>query len=66
MCELVVSRERHLQRNAKSLDEHDRDGAGGGADGEVDERVLAAMLGRNLVDHEDGKDGDEEAVDEEA
>lgn len=64
--ELVVARESHLKRNAKGLDEHDRHRAGGSADGEVDERVLAAVLGSDLVDHEDGEDGDEEAVDEEA
>ena len=64
--ELVVAGESHLKRNTEGLDEHDRYRAGGGADGEVDERVLAAVLGRDLVDHEDGEDGDKEAVHEEA
>lgn len=64
--ELVVAREGHLQRNAKGLDEHDGDGAGGGADGEVDQGVLAAVLGSDLVDHKDGENGNEKAVDEEA
>jgi hypothetical protein len=66
VCELVVARERHLERQAERLDEHDGDGARGGADGDVYEGVLAAVLGRDLVDHEDGEDGDEEAVEEEA
>lgn len=66
VCELVVPRKSHLQGNTKGLDEHDGDGAGCRADGEVDQRVFAAMLGGNLVDHEDGEDGDEEAVYEEA
>lgn len=66
MCELVVSRKCHLQRDTEGLDEHDGDGAGRGADGEVDERVLATMLWGDLVDHEDGEEGDEEAVNEEA
>jgi hypothetical protein len=66
MRELVITRKRHLERQAKSLDEHDRHRAGGGADGEVDKRVLAAVLGRDLVDHEDGEDGNKEAVEEEA
>lgn len=64
--ELVVSGEGHLKCDTERLYEHDGDGAGCGADGEVDERVLAAILGRNLVDHDDGEDGDEGAVEEEA
>jgi hypothetical protein len=64
--ELVVAREGHLEGNAEGLDEHDGDRAGGGADGEVDQGVLAAVLGSDLVDHEDGEDGDEKAVNEEA
>lgn len=66
VCELVVACEGHLQCNPESFDEHDGDGASGRADGEVNKRILAAVLGRDLVDHEGGKDGDEEAVDEEA
>jgi hypothetical protein len=66
MGKLVVTRKRHLECQAERLDEHDRDGAGRGADGEVDERVFAAVLGCDLVDHEDREDGDEEAVEEEA
>lgn len=66
MGELVVSRKCHLKRDTKSLDEHDGNGAGGGADGKVDEGVLATVLGRDLVDHEDAEDGAEGAVEEEA
>lgn len=66
MRKLVVTRKRHLERQSKRLDEHDRHGARRRADGEVNERVFATILGRNLVDHEDGKDRDEEAVEEEA
>jgi hypothetical protein len=64
--ELVLSSECHLERDSEGLDEHDGHGAGGGADGEVDEGVLAPVLGRDLVDHEDGEDGDKCAVEEEA
>lgn len=64
--ELVVSSKRHLERNAKGLDEHDGNGARRGADGEIDEGVLAAVLGRDLVDHEDAEDDAEGAVEEEA
>ena len=66
MCELIVSRKGHFQRDTEGFDEHNRDGAGCGADGKVDEWVLAAMLGCNLVDHEDRKDSDKETVDKEA
>lgn len=65
MRELVVTRKRHLERQTECLDEHNRHGAGGRADGEIDERVLATILGRDLVDHEDGEDGDKEAIEEE-
>ena len=63
---LVVPGKGHLERNAECLDGHDGDGAGCGADGQVNERVLLAMLGRNVVNHENGEGGDEDAVDEEA
>jgi hypothetical protein len=66
MRELVVARKGHLERQTERLDEHDGHGAGGRANGEVDERVLATILGRDLVNHEDGENGDEEAVEEEA
>ena len=63
---LIIPRKRHLERQPKRLDEHDRDGPSGRADGEVNERVLAPVLGRDLVDHKGGEDGDEEAVEQEA
>lgn len=66
VCELVLAIEGHLQGGTESFDGHDGNGAGGRADGEVDEGVLAAVLGGDLVDHEDGEDGDEGAVEEEA
>lgn len=66
MRELVVARKCHLKRNTESLDEHDGNGTGGGADGKVDEGVLATVLGRDLVDHEDAEDDAEGAVEEEA
>jgi hypothetical protein len=65
MRKLVVTRERHLERQTKGLDEHDGHGTGCRADGEVDERVLATVLWRDLVNHEDGEDGNKEAVEEE-
>ena len=63
--ELVVARECHLERNAECLDEHDGDGAGCRTNGEVNERVLATVFGRNLVYHEDAEDDTESAVEEE-
>ena len=66
MRELIVPREGHLQRDTEGFDEHNRDGAGCGANREVDERVLAAMLGCDLVDHEHREDGDEKTIDKKA
>lgn len=66
MRELVVSSKGHLQCDSEGLDEHDRNGAGCGANRKVNERVLAAVLGCNLIDHEDGEDSHEGAVEEKA
>jgi hypothetical protein len=66
MRELVVTRKCHLERQTERLDEHDGHRASCGADGEVDQWVLATVLGRDLVDHEDGEDGHKEAVEQEA
>jgi hypothetical protein len=66
MCELVVACERHLESDTKGFDEHDGDGAGCRADGEVDERVLATVLGCDLVYHKDAENDAEGAVEEES
>lgn len=66
MRELVLSFKSHLEGNAEGLDRHDGHGAGRRADGEVDEGVLFAVLGGDLVDHENGENSDECAVEEEA
>lgn len=64
--ELVVARKCHLEGDTEGLDEHDGDGASGRANREVNERVLATVLGRNLVNHEDAEDDAESAVKEES
>ena len=64
--ELVVPRKCHLEGDTEGLDEHDGNGAGGRANREVNERVLATVLGRNTVDHEDAEDDTESAVEEES
>jgi hypothetical protein len=66
MGKLIVSSESHLERNTKSLDSHNGDGASCRANGEVYERILFAMLGRNVVDHEDRKGSHKNAIYEEA
>lgn len=66
MSKLIFTSKRHLERQTESLDEHDGHGARRRADGDVNEWVLAAILWCDLVDHEDGKDGDEQAVEEES
>lgn len=52
MRELVVAAQRKLERNSKALDCHDGDGADGRADADIDHRVLLAIHGRNLVNHD--------------
>lgn len=64
--ELVVPSEGHLQGNAKGFDGHDGDGSGGRADGEVYQRVLAAVLRGDFVYHYGAESGDEDTVEEKA
>jgi hypothetical protein len=66
MGELVVTRKGELQGDAEGLDRHDGDGSNGRADGEIDERILLAVLGRNFVDHNHGEDDNDGRVEEEA
>ena len=44
-----------LKSNSKSLDRHDRDGANGRANREIDERGLFAVQRGNSVNHDDSK-----------
>jgi hypothetical protein len=59
MRELVVSAERKLDGNAKGLNRHDGYTADSTTYREVDHWVLFAVSGRDAVDHDKGKDGDE-------
>ena len=65
MGELVVSSKGQLEGNAKGLDGHDRDRADGRADAQIDERVLLAVSGRHLVDHDARKHADDKRIEEE-
>jgi hypothetical protein len=65
MRKLVVPVERHLERNSEGLDSHDGHGSGRRTDGKVNERILLAMSGRDLVDHDDREDGHDGAVEHE-
>lgn len=62
--ELVVSGKGELQGNAQGLDGHDRDGAGQGADAQIDQRVLLSIHGRNLVDGNDRVNGHGQGVEQ--
>lgn len=66
MGELILTVEGHLQGGTKSFNGHNGYRAGGRADGEVDERILATVLGRDLIYHQDGEDSDKGTVKEEA
>lgn len=63
--ELVVPAKRQLEGDAKGLDGHDRDGADGRADAQVDERVLLAVPRRHLVDHDAREHADDEGIQQE-
>ena len=63
--ELVVASKSELEGNAESLDGHDGDGADKRADAEVDQRVLLAVDGGDLVDGDDRVHGDGEGVKQE-
>lgn len=52
---LVVALKREFHSNAKGLDRHNRDRANGGADGDVDERVLLSVQRSNSIDHHCGE-----------
>jgi hypothetical protein len=62
MAELIVASERQLERNAKSLDRHNRNGPNGRADGKVDEGVLLSIARGNPVNHKDGEANNGEGV----
>lgn len=64
VCELILALKSHFESNTECLDGHDGDGSSGGTDGQVDERILAAVFWCDFVDHEDGEDGDKGAVHE--
>ena len=61
-----MAAESHLNGDAEALDGHDRDGADGAADAEVDHRVLLAVQRRDAVDHDEGEECHNDAVEEEA
>lgn len=66
MAELVIAGKGKLEGDAKGLGGHDGDGADGGANGEIDERILLAMERSNSVNHEDGKGNHGNRVEKEA
>jgi hypothetical protein len=63
--QLVVTREGKLDRDSETLDRHDGNRSDEGANGDVHEGVRVAVLGSDLVDHVEGEDEDEEAVEHE-
>lgn len=65
MGELVVASEGELQCDAEGLDGHDGDGPDSRANREVDQCVLLAVLGRNLIYHDDGEDDNQTGVEKE-
>lgn len=66
MAELVIAGKGKLEGDAKGLGRHDGDGADGGANREIDERILLAVERSNSVNHEDGKGNHGNRVEKEA
>ena len=66
MSKLVaaVGIQSQLDRDTYTLDCHDGHGPDGAADGQVDERILASVARSNAVDHDSGKDNDQQAINE--
>lgn len=65
VAELVVACKGKLEGDAESLGRHDGNGADSRADGEIDERILLAVVWGNSVDHEDSKRDDGDGIEEE-
>ena len=61
MRKLVVSRQGQFQSDAKGLDRHDGDGSDGRTYRQVVQGIRLAIFGGNLIDHDHGKDGDDDA-----
>jgi hypothetical protein len=66
ISKLVVSSKSEFERNTECLDRHDGYAAHGAADRNVDEWVLATVLWRDFVNHNDGEYDDEEAIEHES
>ena len=57
-AELIVAIKRKFEGNAECFHRHDRDGAHGGANGQIYKGVLFAVFGSHPVNHDDGKHDD--------
>jgi hypothetical protein len=66
MRELVVPAKGKLHSNTKGLHSHNGHAAHSTANRKVDHWVLLAILGRHAIYHDDGEDGNEQAVEHEA
>ena len=64
MCELVVPTKRELDGHAEAFNCHYGNRAYEGADGNVNNRILATVSWCDNVDHNQGKHQDGEAVHE--
>ena len=62
MRKLIIAAERQLHSNAKCLDRHDRHASHRRTNTQEDHGILLAILRRNTVDHDQGEDRDEHAI----
>lgn len=64
--QLILAAECEFESNTEPLDRTNGDASDSTADAEVDQRVLLAVFGGHIVDHEDGKGDHDRAVEQEA
>lgn len=66
MRKLIFARKSQLQCNAECLHRHHRNRSDGRANGDEHQRILPAISGRNLVDHDSGENTHYQAVKQES
>lgn len=65
MCELILAAQSEFDRDAKAFDSHYGDGTNYGTDGNIDDRIGAAIARDDSVNHDEGENKDTEAVHQE-
>lgn len=64
VSKLVIAAESKFDRNAKTFDRHDADGADQGTDRDINDRGSSSIFGRYGGYHDDGEDQNDGAIEE--